>query len=126
MDQPGGLVKLSDQIIEHGPYATGQPVGWAPWIAGDAAALNELREELIAGRQARGLDGATPTIHTSWAEFRTDKFWDERINSVAAAHGFGPVDAIHNASASGQPNCHMLRHPDGRLLLIIWTDQEDA
>jgi hypothetical protein len=118
-------VKLSDLIIKSGPFVAGgvMPFPTAPngHPVITAAQINELREELIAGRQALGLDGATPTIHTSWAEFRTDKFWDERINSVAAAHGFGPVDAINNASS----NCHMLKHPDGRLLLIIWTDQED-
>lgn len=120
-------MSLTDRIIAEGPYAVGQVL--SPELVREVfktAELNQLRDELIAGRQARGLDGATPTIHTSWAEFHTEKFWDERINSVAAAHGFGPVNEIHNAFANGQPNCHMLRHPDGRLLLIIWTDREDA
>jgi hypothetical protein len=114
---------IADRIIDEGPFAEGQVL--SPELVREVfrtGRLNELREELIAGRQARGLDGATPTIHTTWAEFRTDRFWDERINSVAAAHGIGPVDRIDNASATGDPNMHMLKHPDGRVLLIIHTE----
>lgn len=46
-------MKLSDLIIEHGPFTAGE------WISGDiadvlmtAAAVNELREELMAARAA--------------------------------------------------------------------------
>jgi hypothetical protein len=117
-------VSLADQIIDHGPYAAGDlsPVAYGV----DYAALDELRDELIAGRQARGLDGATPTIHTTMAELCSEKFWAERIATVAAAHGMETPDAIHNASGNGDPNLHMLKHPDGRVLLIIRTDREGA
>jgi hypothetical protein len=116
-------VSLADQIIDHGPYAAGDlsPVAYGV----DYAALNELRAELIAGRQARGLDGATPTIHTTRAEFNTKEFWVERINPVAAAHGIPEPMTL----ANGWPDdtdVHMLKHPDGRMLLIIRTDREGA
>jgi hypothetical protein len=123
-------VKLSDLIIEKGPFVTGDVMPFPvapnghPIIAADE--INELRAELIAGRQARGLDGATPTIHTTMAELRSEKFWAERIATVASAHGMETPDAIHNASGSGDPNLHMLKHPDGRVLLIIRTDREGS
>jgi anthranilate phosphoribosyltransferase len=120
-------VSIADHIIEAGPFAEGQVL--PPELVREVfktARLNELRAELIAGRQARGLDGATPTIHTTMAELRSEKFWAERIATVAAAHGMETPDAIHNASGSGDPNLHMLKHPDGRVLLIIRTDQEGA
>jgi hypothetical protein len=120
-------VSIADRVIDAGPYAAGQtlPVELVRDVF-KTAELNELRAELIAGRQARGLDGATPTIHTTMAELHTEKFWAERIATAAAAHGMAAPDAIDNASANGDPNLHMLKHPDGRVLLIIHTDREGA
>lgn len=118
---------LTDRIIENGPYAAGQVL--PPELVRDVfktGELNELRAELIAGRQARGLDGATPTIHVTKAEFRTERFWDERINPVAAAHGMKPPTELPNGLADGDPDRVMLKHPDGRVLLIIRTDREGA
>lgn len=47
----GERVKLSDLIIEHGPYEPGEVQrGFKHLPLTDEAALNELREELIAAR----------------------------------------------------------------------------
>jgi hypothetical protein len=87
-------VSIADRIIDAGPYAAGQtlPVELVRDVF-KTGELNALRAELIAGRQARGLDGATPTIHVTKAEFHTERFWDERINPVAAAHGMAAPEA---------------------------------
>jgi hypothetical protein len=46
-------VKLSDQIIEHGPYVAGEVQrGFKHLPLTDETALNELREELMAARAA--------------------------------------------------------------------------
>jgi hypothetical protein len=116
-------VSIADHIIKAGPFAAGQVL--PPELVREVfktARLNELRDELIAGRQARGLDGATPTIHTTWAEFYTKQFWDERINPVAAAHGLEPPDMIDRQAE----DTHVFKHPDGRVLLMIRIDREDA
>lgn len=46
-------MKLSDQIIEHGPYEAGQraPIGLRDAYLIEAEDLNELREELLAARK---------------------------------------------------------------------------
>lgn len=49
-------MSLADQIIDHGPYEPHQAVAW--W---DTAALNELRDELIAARATR-TDGASQAL----------------------------------------------------------------
>lgn len=48
-------MKLSDWIIANGPFAAGDPVPNA-WRYPDYFALNELREELIAGRRTPDVD----------------------------------------------------------------------
>lgn len=117
---------IADQIIEVGPYAAGDMIRtWMLNLDLTPAALNELRAELIAGRQARGLDGATPTIHATRAELHTEQFWAERISPVAAAHGI-PEPITLNTGWPDDPDVHMLKHPDGRVLLIIRTDREEA
>lgn len=118
------MTTLADYIIDSGPYALGDLL--VPVRFYNPTAFNELRAELIAGRQARGLDGATPTIHATKAEFYTEKFWAERINPVAAAHGMEPPTELPNGLADGEPNRVMLKHPDGRLLLTIWIDEPEV
>jgi hypothetical protein len=55
MDQQGGRVTLADRIIQHGPYFGGDP---SPFTGFDYADLNQLRDELIAGRRV--------TTHEEW------------------------------------------------------------
>lgn len=49
-------MKLSDQIIEHGPYAAGDssPLPGELEHRADVHDLNELREELVAARKVGG------------------------------------------------------------------------
>jgi len=61
-------------------------------------------------------------IHASRAELDTELFWTLHIDPVAREHGMPPPMELDGRD----PGRHLLKHPDGRLLLIVITDLEDA
>jgi hypothetical protein len=60
-------------------------------------------------------------IHATRAELGTKLFWALHIDPVARQYGMDPPEQIANGWPD-DPDTHMLKHPDGRLLLIIRTD----
>jgi hypothetical protein len=61
-------------------------------------------------------------IHATSAELNTELFWALHIDPVAREHGMQQPTELD----ARDPGRHLLRHPDGRLLLIVITDREGA
>lgn len=61
-------------------------------------------------------------IHATRAELATELFWTLHIDPVAREHGMEPPTEMRNIDI----DVHQLHHPDGRLLLIVRTDRENA
>jgi hypothetical protein len=60
-------------------------------------------------------------IHATRTELGTESFWALHIDPVARQHGMEQPTQL-DARDHGR---HLLKHPDGRLLLIVITDRED-
>lgn len=61
-------------------------------------------------------------IHATSAELATELFWALHIDPVAREHGMDQPTTLD----ARDPGRHLLKHPDGRLLLIVITDREDS
>lgn len=61
-------------------------------------------------------------IHATLAELHTELFWSLHIDPVAREHGMEQPMELDGHD----PGRHLLKHPDGRLLLIVFTDREEA
>lgn len=61
-------------------------------------------------------------LHATLAELHTELFWSLHIDPVARAHGMDPPTELD----ARDPGRHLLKHPDGRLLLIVITDLKDS
>jgi hypothetical protein len=61
-------------------------------------------------------------IHATRAELGTELFWTLHVDPVARQHGMERPTELD----ARDPGRHLLKHPDGRLLLIVFTEREDA
>ncbi len=61
-------------------------------------------------------------IHCTPAELQTELFWSLHIDPVAREHGMSPPAELD----ARDPGRHLLRDPDGQLLLIVMTDRGAA
>lgn len=84
--------------------------------------LDALGYDLALVPKEGGLVSEPTTIHASRAELHTELFWALHIDPVAREHGMEPPTQMLQADL----DVHQLHHPDGRLLLIVRTDREDA
>jgi DNA-binding CsgD family transcriptional regulator len=78
-----------------------------------------LPDDLALVRQ----EETTPTVHVTAAEFATERFWAEHVDPVAREHG---IEARGLNLDPGDPAQYLLKDDDGRLLLVVRTDREDA
>lgn len=92
-------MKLTDQIIEHGPFVAGEPQ--PDWMRSPKATdYNELRNELIAAREARerfqvegiGLYGASGDLslrcgRCPWTLHTSARLTLAELNRRADEHG---------------------------------------
>lgn len=62
------------------------------------------------------------TIHATKAELASELFWALHVDPVAREHGMEPPTQMRHV----ETGVHQLHHPDGRLLLIVRTDRDDA
>jgi hypothetical protein len=61
-----------------------------------------------------------PVIHVTRAEFNTERFWAERIDPVARAHGIDTDGRDYGLRIdSGNPAQQLLQDGDGRLVLVV-------
>lgn len=65
-----------------------------------------------------------PTIHATVDELNTELFWATYIDPVARQHGMEMPTEMH--IDPGDHNRHVLKGPDGRVLLVVRTDREPA
>lgn len=61
-------------------------------------------------------------VHATMSELSSELFWALHIDPVARAHGMQQPMQLD----ARDPGRHLLKHPDGRVLLIVFTDRQDA
>jgi hypothetical protein len=62
-----------------------------------------------------------PVIHATAEEMGTERFWQEHLAPITAAHGLPEPDGLR--LDAGDPGAHLLLHPDGRVLAVVRTDR---
>lgn len=62
-----------------------------------------------------------PVIHTTEDELKLERFWNEHLAPITAAHGLPAPDQM--TRDANDPSAHLLLAPDGQLLAIVRTDR---
>jgi transcriptional regulator with XRE-family HTH domain len=126
---------LRQRWLTHGPthYVLARRLGCTRNVIGDwlTGRSGHGARRFFALANALGYDvalipreGAPPIVHTCKAELMTERFWCEHVDPVADQHGIDRPKHLHRDPGDAQQ--HLFKHTDGRVLLVIRTDREDA